>query len=74
MRAARETTHQADAGPDADAQAVALLMAHGGFTELHARFVLALERSEISPTGDVVGVDAPGREARLPPFTQIDER
>ncbi len=65
---------QAGGDTDADAQAMALLMAQTGFTEQHARSVLALERGEILPTGDVVAVDATGQEAQTPPFTQIDER
>ena len=71
---AQEPQQQAGGDTDADAQAVALLMAQTGFSEPHARFVLALERGEILPTGDVVAVDATGREAQTPPFTQIDER
>ena len=74
MSTAQETTPPGGGGTDADAQAVALLMAQTGFSEQHARFVLALERGEIPPTGDVVAVDATGRDAQTPPFTQIDER
>ena len=71
---APETQQQAGGDTDADAQAVALLMAQTGFSAQHARFILALERGEVLPTGDVVAVDAAGREAQTPPFTQIDER
>jgi hypothetical protein len=71
---AQETKQPAGGDAGSDAQAVALLMAQTGFSEQHARFVLAVERGEIPPTGDVVAVDATGREAQTPPFTQIDER
>jgi hypothetical protein len=73
MTTVRESKRKSALQATTDARAIAVLMAQSGLTEDQARFVLALERGDIPPTGDVVAVDADGQVVDAAPFRQIDE-